>query len=193
MPQPEFDMSVTRIATRYAKSLMDLAIEQGKLSQVSADMQVLGAAAHNRDLVLMLKSPIIHTDKKNAVMDALFKGQFDVLTMTYLQLLINKGREGYIPEIAAEFASQYKAMQKVTTVTVVTASEMSDAVMADLKKKLLGSDVTSDNLEIITKVDPALIGGFVLQFDNKRYDASVAHKLEVLKSTFSKNLYIKEF
>ena len=186
-------MSVTRIATRYAKSLMDLAVEQGKLTQVSADMSTLGNAARNRDLVLVLKSPIIHGDKKNAIMDALFKDQFDVLTMTYLQLLINKGREGYIPEIAAEFSNQYKTLQKITSVTVTTASEMSEAVMADLKKKLLASGVTSDNLEIITKIDPEIIGGFVLQFDNKRYDASIAHKLEELKSAFSKNLYVKEF
>jgi F-type H+-transporting ATPase subunit delta len=48
-------------------------------------------------------------------------------------------------------------------------------------------------LEIVTQVDPELIGGFVLQFDNKRYDASIAHKLDELRSAFSKNLYIKEF
>ncbi len=78
--------------------------------------------------------------------------------------------------------------------TVITAAEMSDAVLADLKKKLLESEVTSDNLEILTKVDPNLIGGFVLEFDNKRYDASISHKLEELRSAFSKNLYIiKEF
>lgn len=186
-------MSVTRIATRYAKSLMDLAIEQGKLTQVSADMNTLKAAVHNRDLQMMLKSPIIHGDKKNAVLDAIFKDKLDVLTMAYLQLLVNKGREGYIPEITAEFDSQYKRLQKITSVTVITATELSDAVLSDLKKKLLDSDVTSDNLEILTKIDPSLIGGFVLQFDNKRYDASIAHKLEELKSTFSKNLYIREF
>ncbi|MBP6810388.1 MAG: ATP synthase F1 subunit delta [Saprospiraceae bacterium] len=186
-------MSVTRIATRYAKSLMELAMEQGKLTQVSADIISLNEASRNRDLYLMLKSPIINGDKKIAVMDAIFKGKFDDLTMAYIKLLINKGREAYIPEISAEFATQYKTLQKITSVTVITAAEMSDAVLADLKKKLLESEVTSDNLEILTKVNPNLIGGFVLEFDNKRYDASISHKLEELRSAFSKNLYIKEF
>ncbi|MEO6038900.1 MAG: ATP synthase F1 subunit delta [Saprospiraceae bacterium] len=186
-------MSVTRIATRYAKSLMDLAVEQGKLEQVQADMKSLHTAAQNRDLHLMLKSPIIHADKKIAVLDALFKGKLDNLTMLYLQLLVNKSREGYLPEITAEFATQYKTLKKITSVTVTSAVALSEAVLADLRKKLLASGVTSENLDITTQVDPELIGGFVLEFDNKRYDASVAHKLEELKSEFTQNLYIKEY
>jgi len=66
-------------------------------------------------------------------------------------------------------------------------------VLAELKKKLLASGVTSENLDIETEVDPELIGGFVLEFDNKRYDASAAHKLDELRASFSKNLYVKEF
>lgn len=186
-------MSVTRIATRYAKSLIDLAIEQGKLEQISSDVTTLQAASQNRDLYLMLKSPIIHTDKKIAVLDALFKGKLDSLTLSYLHLLVNKGRESYIPEIAEEFSGQYKILKKITDVRVVTATPLSDAVLADLKKKLLASGITSENLNVEVKVDPEIIGGFVLEFDNKRYDASVAHKLDELKATFTKNLYVREF
>ncbi len=186
-------MSVTRIATRYAKSLIELAITQGKLEQVSADVHSLKAAAQNRDLYLFLKSPIIHADKKNAALEAIFKGKVDSLTLSYLNLLVNKGREMYIPEIAAEFAEQYKLLKKITSVRIVTASPLSEEVLAELKKKLLASGITSENLDIETKVDPELIGGFVLEFDNKRYDASAAHKLDELKASFSKNLYIKEF
>ena len=185
-------MSVTRIATRYAKSLIDLAIEQGKLEQVNNDMNTLGAAVKNRDLYLFLKSPIIHADKKNAALDAIFKGKIDMLTLSYLTLLVNKGREPYVPEIAAAFGEQYKILKKITTVTVISATPLSDAVLADLKKKLLSSNITSENLDLQTKVDPELIGGFVLEFDNKRYDASVAYKLDELKSQFIKNPFVRE-
>ncbi len=186
-------MSVTRIATRYAKSLIDLAIEQGKLEQVSNDVNTLKNAVKNRDLFLMLKSPIIHADKKNAVLDALFQGKIEGLTLAYLHLLVNKGREQYLPEIAAEYIAQYKTLRRITSVRVTTAVPLSDAVLADLQQKLLASGVTSENLEIETKTNPDLIGGFVLEFDNKRYDASVAYKLDELKASFSKNLYVKEF
>ncbi len=186
-------MSVIKIATRYAKSLMDLAVEQGKLEEVQADMQTLHTAAQNRDLYLFLKSPIIQNDKKIAALDALFKGKLDVLTMLYLKLLVTKNREGYLPEITAEFGEQYKVLKKITSVTITSAAPLSEDVLADLRAKILASGVTSENLDITTKVDPKLIGGFVLKFDNKRYDASIAHKLEELKSQFTQNLYVKEF
>ena len=186
-------MSVTRIATRYAKSLIELAIDQNKLEQVSSDISTLRGAAANREFYMFLKSPIIHADKKMAVLNALFKDKMDVLTLTYLNLLVNKGREMYLPEIAAEFAIQYKALKHITSVTVTSAVALSDAVLNGLRQQLLASGVTTENLDIITKVDPDLIGGFVLEFDNKRYDASIANKLAELKSDFMKNQYIREF
>lgn len=186
-------MSVTRIATRYAKSLIELAIDQNKLEAVSSDMHTLSEAAKHRELYLLLKSPIVHTDKKLAVLDAIFKSRFDSLTLAYLHLLVNKGRENYIPEITAEYVVQYKILKGITSVRLTTATPVSDSVLDDLRKKIIASGVTTDTLDIETKVDPELIGGFVLEFDNKRYDASVTHKLEELKTQFSKNLYIKEF
>lgn len=186
-------MSVTRIATRYAKSLIDLSGEQGKLEKVHEDMLMLHNASKNRDLHVFLKNPVIHSDKKIAVFKALFGDKMDQLTLAYMNLLANKGREGYLTEIAAEFVNQYKVLKKITTVKVTTAGPMTDDLMGDLKKQLLASGITHENLDIQTVVNPDLIGGFVLEFDNKRYDSSVAHKLEELKSQFSKNLYIKEF
>ena len=186
-------MSVVRIATRYAKSLIDLASEQGKLDPVYADMQYLQEVVKNRDVYLLLKSPIIHADKKVKIVEALFSSKVDVLTMLYLRLLINKRREMYLPEIALAFDQQFKTLRKITSVTVTTATPMSESLLDDLRKKLLASGVTSENLDIETKIDPDIIGGFILEFDNKRYDASVEQKLKELKSQFSKNLYIKEF
>ncbi|MEZ4919778.1 MAG: ATP synthase F1 subunit delta [Saprospiraceae bacterium] len=186
-------MSVLRIATRYAKSLLDLAVEQNMLEAVHADIQQLRTATQNRDLNLMLKSPILHSDKKNSVLKALFEGKVQGLTMSYLQLLVTKGREMYIPEIAEEFENQYKVLKNITTVKVTSAAPLSDEVLETLKKKLLESNATFKNLEIETKVNPGIIGGFIVEFDDKRYNASVLNKLHELKSAFNKNLYIKEF
>lgn len=184
-------MSVTRIATRYAKSLIELAIEQDKLEQIHEDMNRLAAVMKNRDFYLFLKSPIINNDKKNAALEEIAKDRVDQLTLSFVQLLVRKNREVYVPEIVAAFIEEYKKLKKITSLTVTTAGPMSDGVLADLKKKLLASGVTSENLEITTKIDPELIGGFILEFDNKRYDASVTHKLEELKNSFARNPYVK--
>lgn len=186
-------MSVVRIAGRYAKSLMEMAVEQGKLEQIYADMQTLREASKNRDLRLMLKSPIIHADKKEAIVKAIFDGKIDALTMAYLSLLIQKGREQYLPEIAAEAIHQYKKMKGITTVRVVSAAPFSQAALDAIRDRLLDSKTTADSLEIETSVDPALLGGFIIQYDDKRYDASVSSKLAELRNEFTKNLYIREF
>lgn len=186
-------MSVTRIATRYAKSLLELAQEQNRVEEVRADMGMLQEAVRIRDLYLLLKSPIVHADKKSAILDAVFKGKLDTLTTAYLHLLVNKGREKYLPEIAAEFIIQYKVMRRITRVVVTSAQPLTQEVLDALRAKILASGATFETMEIETKVDPDLIGGFVLEFDNKRYDASLEHKLDALKAQFSKNLYIKEF
>lgn len=186
-------MSVTRIATRYAKSLLELAIDRNAVEPVHADMDTLRSAVQNRDLYLMLKSPIVHADKKTAVLHALLEGKINPLTMAYLDLLVNKGREMYLPEIATEFVQQFKKLKRITSVRVISAAPLSDAVLQGLRSKLLASGLTTENLEIETAVDPELIGGFVLEFDNNRYDASVANKLAELRSEFLKNQYVREF
>lgn len=186
-------MSVTRIATRYAKSLIELSQEQGKLEKVHDDMKMLHEAAQNRDLHIFLKSPVIPADKKIAAFKAIFGSKMDELTLAYMSLLANKGREGYLSEISSQFITQYKSLKQITSVKVTTATPMGEDLLADLRNKLVSSGATTANLDIETAVDPNIIGGFILEFDNKRYDASVSHKLEELKSQFNKNLYIKEF
>ena len=76
---------------------------------------------------------------------------------------------------------------------LVTATPIGEATLAGIKDKLLASKATSANIEITTSVDPSILGGFVLEFDNQRYDASIAHKLEQLKKEFTKNEYVKSF
>ncbi len=186
-------MSVTRIATRYARSLISLALERGELETVHSDMKLLSQAVRNRDLFLLLKSPIIPADKKTAAVKAIFEGKVSALTLAYLELLIRKGREAYLPEIAEAFMSQYKVLKHITSVRIVSATPLSEAVVAQIKQKIAASGLASENLEISTSVDPSLIGGFVLEFEDKRFDASIASRLAELKAEFSKNQYVREF
>lgn len=185
-------MSVQRIASRYAKSLIELAVDQNKLEKILEDVQSFRTVSKNRDFYLMMKSPIISGSKKLNILNALFKGKFDDLTLSFLKILINKGREAYLPDIAIEFLSQYKKIKHISTVTVTTANELSEKAKKALLAKLKESSVTDDNIEMITKVDPSLIGGFILEFDDKVYDTSVSHKLEQLKKDFGENLYVSQ-
>src|SRR5215510_7379590 len=97
MPNP-------RLANRYAKSLLDIAIEKGQLEKVFADMEWLQAVTKsNKDLVSLLRRPIIKADKKIKILDAVTAGKLSELTATFNRLLINKNRESVLPEIATAF------------------------------------------------------------------------------------------
>ena len=182
-------MSVIRIASRYAKSLLDLAKEQGKLDRVLTDVKTLQSAASNRDLYLMLKSPIINGGKKKQIIDALFADKFDILTMSFMNIVVNKGREDALPEIANEFVTQYKKLNQISTAKVTSAQPLSEAALEKIKAKLLSSNLTSNDVDIVTAVDPSLLGGFVIEIGDKLYDSSVAHKLNKLRKEFTGNAY----
>ena len=102
-----------RLAARYAKSLIDLATEQNQLERVYDDMLLLQSVCKtNRDFVALLKSPVIPADKKLSVLDASTSGRVTDLTASFNRLLVRKGRESVLPEIADAFIEQYKVQKR---------------------------------------------------------------------------------
>ena len=183
MPNP-------RLASRYAKSLIDLSIEKGQLEEVYADMQWLQSVCKsNRDFVNLLKSPVIPGDKKIKVLGAVAGDKFNLITTAFAALLVKKGRESNLPEIAGAFISQYKEHKKIHTVKLTTAAPVSDeikkAIIAQVKKT--GG---YENIELEEKVDKDIIGGFVLQVGDKLVDASIAYDLKAIARQFENNDFI---
>lgn len=180
---------MSRVAGRYAKSLMDLAAERNELAAVVEDVKTIAAACKNRDLYLMLQSPIIAADKKKSIVEAIFGGKISTITMSFINICITKGREGLLPEISTELLAEYKKLQGITSVKVTTATPLSAEALESLRAKLVAASVTAASVEIETAVKPDLIGGFVIEFGDKLYDASVAAKLAAIRKQFSGNLY----
>ncbi len=185
-------MSIARVAGRYAKSLIDLASETGRIGDVVADMKNFNAACHNRDLTMMLRSPIIPPDKKQKVVTALFGSMYSDMTLKFFKICIDKSREALLPEIASEFLEQYKLMEGVTTIHITSAAPLSPENLEAIRLKMQQSHDTLKTVDVITSVDPSLIGGFVVEFGDKIYDDSVAHKLELLRKQFKDNPYQKQ-
>jgi F-type H+-transporting ATPase subunit delta len=184
-------MSINRIAGRYAKSLIDLAVDKNILEVVKSDVETFSKMAENRDLYLLLKSPIINATKKEQIFKALFGDKFNVLTNSFMTLILKKGREAYLPEIAKEFTKQYKALIGLTSVKLITASPLDEANLAVIKSRLIASNETAKDVEITTSVDPSILGGFIFQIGDKLYDNSIVHKLNQIKKSVSNKDYIK--
>jgi len=184
-------MQNPRLASRYAKSLLDISQEQQVLEAVKADMELLQQiCAGNRDLVLMLKSPVIKADKKLAVLQAVLHGKVQKVTEAFIGLLINKGRETYLPEIAAAFAQQYRTLKNIQQVQLTTAVAIDESLKDRIREKVAAG--IDGQIELHTQVDTGLIGGFTLEVGDKLFDASVRRDLMDIKKQFTKNLYVAD-
>jgi F-type H+-transporting ATPase subunit delta len=179
-----------RLAGRYAKSLIDLSIEHGDLEGVYNDMLQMNALMkESAELVIVLKSPVIPGDKKQKVLDELTKGWVNKITSSFYRLLINKGRESFLPEIVIAFIQQYKDNKGIHSVTLTTAVAVSDEVKNSIIEKIRkGTNMKSVELESV--VDENIIGGFILEADGRRVDVSVAYDLANIKKQFSNNDFI---
>lgn len=183
-------MSNIRLATRYAKSILGLAVERGELEKVYADMEWLQSLCKgNRDVVNMLRSPVIKSDAKGKIVKAIAGNNIGQLTDTFIHLLISKGRESALPEIAQAFIQQYKEVKKIHSVKLTTAYPVSD----DLKNAIVGhikSTTDMQNIELETVVKEDIIGGFILQTGDKMVDASIAYDLKEIAKQFENNDFI---
>ena len=182
-------MSSYRIASRYAKSLIDLAISQGKLERILEDVSMFAKATEVRDLALLLKSPVVKPDKKEKVLDAIFKDKIDPLTHAFIRIILRKGRESQLAEIAAEFINQYREIQGISIVNVTSAEPLPVETMDAIRKKLIESGMTRGQIQFNNSINKELIGGFVISFEDKLYDASIRHKLDELRKQFSGKEY----
>src|SRR3954466_7828566 len=115
-------MADLRVASRYVKSLLDLAVEQGVLEEVHRDMQLFAKVCdENRAFALMLKSPVIRHDKKKDILGKLFEGKVNKLTMAILNIITSKNREPILPAIAKEFHNAYNVYKNIGKASITSA------------------------------------------------------------------------
>ncbi len=184
-------MQGTRVAARYAKSFIDLTIQQGVLEQAYTDMKYISdVCKSNTDFISFLKSPIIKTDKKQAVLKEVFAGKLNKITDAYVQLITAKRREIYLAEIATEFVNQYKENKKILTAVITTANGIDDVIRKQVMDMVKGSGSSEVVLE--EKINKDIIGGFIIRVGDKQVDASISRKLNKFKRNFTENPYIKE-
>lgn len=183
-------MSISRIATRYAKSLLDIALEKNALEEVYQDVKGFEKALESRDFYNMLRSPVIPSTRKAEIFKLLFDGKASPITYGFFLLVIKKSREVVFPEIVQAFFKQYRKHKNIIVLRLITAAPISDENAAKVKSILKDKGIVGDStIEMHTKVDPDLIGGFQVEFEDKLIDASIQHKLDLMRRELAINLY----
>jgi F-type H+-transporting ATPase subunit delta len=183
-------MSNTRVASRYAKSLLDLAIEKGQLEQVYSDMTYLQRLTkESREFLSLLRSPVVKAETKNKALAAVTQGKVSDLTAAFVNLMVNKARESALPEIITSFIKQYKDKKGIQIIKLTTAVPMTEAVKNAIILQVKKTQQIQ-NLELEEVVDPNIIGGFVLQAGDKLVDASVSYDLKNISRQFENNDFV---
>lgn len=183
-------MNNPRLATRYAKSIIDLSIERNELDAVYNDMKFIARICKsNPDFLSLLRSPVISASTKGKIIGSITTGRVSQLTSGFISLLVAKSREANLPEIAFAFIDQYNEIKNIHKVKVTTAVPMSEALKEAILSKVKET-APLQTLELETIVDDEIIGGFILESDGKAIDASVLRHLKDVKKQFMNNDYL---
>jgi len=178
-----------RLAGRYAKSLIDLAREKDQLETVYQDMLLLqGICKSSRPFVNLLKSPVIKADKKAQILNEITKDKVSLLTASFNNLMVTKGREEALPEIIEAFINMYNDIRGIFKVKLTTAQPVSEELKQSIVNRFIAT-TAMQNIELEAVVKEELIGGFMLEFNNNLIDASVLRDLRDIKKQFMENMY----
>ncbi len=185
-------MLISRVSYRFAKALLQLAVEKNDLEKVIGEITLVNKTLdENRDLRVMLDSPVIKTDKKQKIFLEIFGKNLGKGSTTFFNIIFRRSREELIFDITKSFINQYKEFKKIHIIKVETATPLSpenrERVMEFLKTR------TNEGIELIEEVNEELIGGIILKMNDLQIDASVKNNLNKLEKEFSRDLYSVKF
>lgn len=178
-------MRLSRAASRYAKAILSLAIDKNNAASVNEDMKnVLVTISKSKDLRNFLSSPLIKADKKRDGLRAVFKDA-GAISMGLFDMLVENKRSDILQDVATSYIVLFEEMNKREIATVTTAVE----ITPDLETKVLAKakELAGKEVTLEKKVDPSILGGFVLRVGDKEINASVQNKFGELKRTFASN------
>lgn len=186
-------MAGFRAARRYAKGLMLFASEANQTEKVYAEMnEVVKSIKNTPELKVFLNSPIIDAKKKEAVLELIYD-KLSKTSKTFISLVVRQGRENILDKIAEQFVAIYDYKNAIVTAEITSAvtldQETIDKIISQTKQSL----PENSQIKVVSKIDPSLIGGFVLKIGNHQIDSSIKTKITSLKKDFSKNEYIPKY
>jgi F-type H+-transporting ATPase subunit delta len=178
---------MSRAAIRYAKAVLDLSSENGNSEKVFTEMKnVLNTLQGSKELQMMLKNPVVKQEDKRAVLKEIFSNYSETV-LSLMDILIDNKRGGLLEKVAKNYISLYNTSINAVEALVTSAIDLDDAleqkVLAKVKELTGATEVT-----LIKKVDPAIIGGFVLRVGDTQYDASIANNFEELRKEFKSSI-----
>jgi F-type H+-transporting ATPase subunit delta len=172
-------MNESKISVRYSRALFQSALEKKILDKVNQDMIFIAEVCRIPEAKEFLHSPIIPPSKKEAIFHKMVKGNVEEITLSLIDLVVKNGRERFLPAIARNFLRETMKYKGITELVLTTAVKVDEKVKKQISDLISGALNTKVDLE--EKIDPDIIGGFILRIDDKYIDASIKNKLRKIE------------
>ena len=178
-------MDIGVISVRYARALLKSATDQKLEDAVYQEMQLLAKSyIEVPQLRQTIDNPMLSKEKKEALLLTAVGGQPTDLTRAFIGLVLKEDREPVMQFIANSYVTLYRKQKNVIRGRLITAARVSPAT--EQKMRQMVESKTNGTVEFETEVNPDLIGGFILEYDTYRMDASVKAKLNSILNQLRK-------
>ena len=172
---------MTEAASVYGEALYELAKDENMSDLMLMQLKALNESfAAEPDFVRLLSAPNLSKVERKQILDTCFKGKTQPYLLNFLKILMEKGYIRQFSSCVQVFREHYNKDHGIMPVSVVTAVPMSDSQKEKLASKLAG--ITGKQIDLTNTIDPACIGGVRLDYDGKRVDDTIIHRLDALSS-----------
>jgi len=178
-------MDIGVISTRYARALLKSAMDAKLDAQVYQEMMTLAKSYTDVPMLRQtIDNPMLDKAKKQTLLETATGGTPSKLTQTFIALVLKEDRENMVQFMAYSYVTLYRKQKNVIRGKLTTAARVS--AETEQKMRQMVESKTQGTVEFETEVNPDIIGGFILEYDTYRMDASVKSKLNNILNTLRK-------
>jgi len=176
-------MQKTSASNRYAKALFEMSLDNNSTKEVLTDLRfIFDLLKRNKSLEMLTSNPTIKKSSKKQIFVNTFSNKINKITLNFLLLVTNKGREAYLEDLINKYKEIYNNHNKISVIEVVSAKPLTDE-----QKNIITAKATTENnrkIYLKEKIDPDLIGGVIIKKEGAQYDASIRKKLKNVRRAF---------
>lgn len=172
---------MTEAGSVYGQALYDLALSEGLTQVIRDQLEVLRQSFDAEpEFIRLLRSPALSKEERCQIMDDSFRGKVQPYLLNFLKILTEKGYMRHFSDCCVAYRECYNRDNGILPVKAVTALPLSDDQQKRLKEKL--SAITGKTIDLDMRIDPGVLGGIRLDYDGKRLDDTVSHRLDTIRN-----------
>ena len=179
-------MDIGIISVRYARALLKSAVDAKLDQQVYQEMQLLARSfVEVPELRHTIDNPMLAKEKKEILLQTAIGGDSaSPLSKSFVALVLKEDRENMIQFMANSYVTLYRQQKNIIRGKLTTAVAVAPAT--EQKMRQMVESKTKGTVEFETEVNPDIIGGFILEYDTYRMDASVKSQLNSILTQLKK-------